>query len=250
MGGLTVLYEVDRLLSGAALYYYGDNINAPYGEKSEDEIYSLVVKAFDDFLFLGVDAVVIACNTVTAACAKRLRERYPYIIIGMEPAVKLALSRYNTAAVLCTPATAESEKFRLLIRGKEGRIKIICPERLASDVEKNFSSLEGIDLSLHFSPRLFVGADCVVLGCTHYVYIRDRIEKYLSLPTVDGNLGTALHLVNKLTALNLNYERGDVNRVIFLGMSKNNNIWAYNQLKMLICNKQTNVCNKFFKKIR
>lgn len=234
IGGLTVLYEADRLLCGATLYYYGDNVHAPYGNKSEEEIYSLAVKAFDDFFFLGVDAAVIACNTVTATCAKRLRKRYPYLIIGMEPAVKLALSEYNTAAVLCTPATANSEKFRSLVKGNEGRVKVFCPKNLAADVERNFSSPERIDLSLHFSPRFFDGADCVVLGCTHYVYIRKRVEKYLSLPTVDGNQGTVIHLVNQLTNLSVVPNENPMNEIIFLGMSKNNNIWAFNRLKMLI----------------
>lgn len=233
IGGLTVLYEADRLIRGSVFYYYGDNLNAPYGEKSEEEIYFLVKKAFDDFLFIGVDAAVIACNTVTAACAKRLREEYPYLIIGMEPAVKPALSKYKTAAVLCTPATAKSEKFLSLIRGKEGRVKIVCPKDLAADVEKNFASPERIDLSLHFSPRFFDGADCAVLGCTHYAYIRSLIEKYLSLPTVDGNRGTIIHLVNKLTDIKTASCSDAKNKIIFLGLSKNHNIWAFNQLKLL-----------------
>lgn len=233
IGGLTVLSEADRLIGGATFYYYGDNFNAPYGGKSEDEIYSLAVKAFDDFSFLGVDAAVIACNTVTAACVKKLREKYPYIIIGMEPAVKLALSKYKTAAVLCTPATAGSEKFSSLIRGAEDRVKIICPENLAADIENNFSSPGRINLSLHLSPRFFVGADCAVLGCTHYAYIRERIEKYLLLPTVDGNQGTIFHLVNELTKLNFKSDINKTNKIIFLGMSKNINICAFNRLKML-----------------
>jgi len=233
IGGLTVLAQANSLMRGATLYYYGDNSNAPYGERSGEEIFSLVRPAFDMFLSLGVNAAVIACNTATAACVNKLREKYPYLIIGMEPAVSLALKKYKTATVLCTPHTAGSEKFLRLISGRQNRVRVFCPPFLAADIEKNALSTENINLSLHIPPLFSAGADCVVLGCTHYVLIKDKIEKHLSLPSVDGNLGTALHLINSLTKLGVKSGGKGENEIIFLGAFKNHNKMIFNKMKML-----------------
>lgn len=230
IGGLTVLREADRVFCGAVLYYYGDNINAPYGLKGEDEIFSLVLPAFDMFSSVGVDAAVVACNTVTAACIKRLRERYSYIIIGMEPAVKPALLRYKTAAVLCTPATAKSEKFARLINGYEKRVKVFAPPRLAEDVEVNALFPERVNLARHFSPLDFSGADCAVLGCTHYSRVAQRIESYLSLPVIDGNRGTIIHLVKILNYKACKTKKPRNNEIIFLNTSKNYNSMVYDKI--------------------
>lgn len=232
IGGLTVLSDLNRAVNGATIYYYGDNLNAPYGNKSESEILSLVRPAFDEFLLLRVDAAVIACNTATAVCADILRAEYPYIIIGMEPAIRPALKKYGSAAVICTRATAESEKFSCLLSGAGDRVKVFCPNALAGEIERSAPDFDKINLATHFYPPFFEGYPCVVLGCTHYILLRERIEKYLSKPAADGNAGTIIHLIKQLTMLNIQTTKNKKNEIIFLGMCKKHNKLIFSALKM------------------
>jgi len=232
IGGLSLLSALVGAIKGATFYYYGDNLNAPYGDKSEGEILSLVRPAFNEFLYCGVDAAVIACNTATAACADILRSEYPYIIIGMEPAVRPALKKYGGAAVICTKATARSEKFLSLIQRDVARVKVYCPNSLALAIERAAPDFNSIDLSAHFFPPFFADCPCAVLGCTHYVLIKNQIEKYLLKPSVDGNAGTIIHLIKRLAMINIETSKNEKNEIIFLGMCKNHNKTIFSNLKM------------------
>lgn len=232
IGGLTVLKEIDALIGGATLYYYGDNLNAPYGGKSEEEILSLSRPAFDEFLSLGVSAAVVACNTVTAVCIKALRALYPYKIIGMEPAVLPAVRAYGGAVVLCTRATAQSQRFKSLLCRAGGVVSAYVPQKLAGDIEAHDTDLNGVRLFNHFYPPFFKKFPCAVLGCTHYVLLKNRISEYLSLPVIDGNHGTALHLVNVLTTLGYKTDAKKRNEIIFLNLSKKHNKSVFESLKM------------------
>lgn len=232
IGGLTVLKEIDSALGGATLYYYGDNYNAPYGGKSADEILSLTLPAFDEFLSLGVDVAVVACNTVTAVCIDKLRALYPYKIIGTEPAVVPAVRACGGAVVLCTRATAKSERFSSLLARAGGKVSAYVPEDLAGDIERHAGDLNGVRLFNHFYPPFFKKFPCAVLGCTHYIFLKRRISEYLSLPVIDGNRGTALHLVKELTILGFKTDVKSKNEIFFLNLSKNHNKSVFESLKM------------------
>ena len=188
IGGLTVLHSCVNRVEGE-YYYYGDNLNAPYGTKSEEEIYALSKRAFELFLRLRVDAAVIACNTVTAVCIDRLRREYPFPIVGTEPAVALAAKHHKKCLLLATRATLSSERVhKLLAAFPKTEFTLLAPDGLVEEIEKKRTELSRVDLSFlnGFSD---VG---VVLGCTHFVWLKERIEKFF--PVYDGNEGIASRL--------------------------------------------------------
>lgn len=192
IGGLTVLKECEKLLPQVRFYYLGDNANAPYGEKSKGEIMRLVRAAFLRFSDLEVDAAVLACNTATAVCADKLRREFSFPIVGMEPAVRPAALRCRRALVLCTPRTAESKRLTSLIkRFPQCEFTVCGCSDLAGEIERRQGELEKIRLEDHLPIGEFDG---VVLGCTHYVFLKERIGKFYGVPVFDGNEGAARRL--------------------------------------------------------
>ena len=121
LGGISVLYEIHKLLPNESIVYYGDSGNAPYGVKSKEVVYELS-KNICDYLIEneGVKAIVIACNTATSAAVDKLRGQYNIPIIGMEPAIKPAIVGTKGAiVVLATEMTLKEEKFNNLLHSFE-----------------------------------------------------------------------------------------------------------------------------------
>lgn len=186
IGGLTILSSCVKVVN-ATYYYYGDNENAPYGTKSEGEITALARKAFDEFMKIGVEVVIIACNTVTAVCIDRFRKEYPFYIVGTEPALSLA---YGKCLLIATEATLSSDRLNILIE-RYSALQVVkyAPKRLVEEIEEKIFSLNEVDLSFMQNRE----EDCVVLGCTHYSWVKNRIETYL--PAFDGAEGVAKRLL-------------------------------------------------------
>jgi glutamate racemase len=178
LGGLSVLRALHARLPLADLIYVADSGHAPYGEREGTFIVSRSQHICDFLLARGVDAIVVACNTATAAAIHLLRERHPLVpIIGVEPGVKpaVALSRAKRVGVLATPATLASEKYKLLI-AKHGRDALIVPQPcpgLAREIEKGQVDTPALrELVARFAaPLREAGIDTVVLGCTHYPFV-------------------------------------------------------------------------------
>ena len=195
IGGLTVLSECEKALRGENLYYYGDNTHAPYGNLPFEQIRSYVKRAFDTFARLRVKAAVVACNTVTALLIEELREKYPFPIIGTEPAVLQAAKRGGDVFVLTTRATYESERLKILCtRAKEEypscTVRAFACDKLAGEIERGL-----LDSARTYSQFLPNGTPRgVVLGCTHYIYIKKYIESFYGCPSYDGNKGIAARL--------------------------------------------------------
>lgn len=208
LGGVSVLRNMCSLLPKEHFIYFGDDKNAPYGTKTEEEILRL---AIDDVSFLlekNVKAIVIACNTATSAAAEHLRRTLSVPVIGMEPALKPAsLSRRNgIIGVMATPATLKQKKFRLLYeKYGEHALPIPCPG-LMEFAEKGILSGEEIDSFLEnlFKPfKEKYPLESVVLGCTHYVFLKRAIQKALpGITLYDGNEGTARQLKRVLEERN------------------------------------------------
>lgn len=192
VGGLTVLAACSRVLPRATFFYYGDNGNAPYGSRTAEEITGLVDRGVDALLGAGVNAVVLACNTATAVCAERLRERLAVPVVGMEPAVKPAAEKYSEILVLATPRTAESERLRALV-GKfpQCNIAVCALPGFAGAIEAHLTRGEALSLEAHLPPAK---AEAVVLGCTHYAFFRREIGAHYGAPVYDGGEGTARRL--------------------------------------------------------
>ena len=226
VGGISVLGELYKLMPNENYIYFGDSANAPYGSREVSEVLNLSVSNAVMLMALGAKAVVIACNTATSVAAASLREKYKdFPIIGVEPALKPAvLAKENsTVAVMATPITLREEKFNKLMASFEDKAKIIPvpAEKLAGMIEKGILSgteLEDYIRSL-FTPLGKI--DSVVLGCTHYPFIKSSIKKVLGDVSVfDGGEGTARETKRRLSDLNLLNESETVGEITFLSSSE------------------------------
>lgn len=199
VGGVSVLRDMARMLPRERFIYYGDNRNAPYGVKTEEEIRTLATHVADVLVALDVKALVVACNTATSAAIATLREKLTIPVVGMEPALKPAarMCHGGQVLVLATPATLRQNKFQHLyaLYGQHAIIQP-CPG-LMEFAERGEMEGEGIDGYLRelFRPYQGMELDAAVLGCTHYVFLKRAIGRALpGVPLVDGNDGTARRL--------------------------------------------------------
>lgn len=199
LGGISVLKEAVHLLPNEYFIFYGDNKNSPYGIKTREQIDTCVQRVVDRLLQRNVKALLIACNTATAASAQRLRGELTIPVIGMEPALKPAheLRHNGQILVFATPATLHMDKFRHLMElyGEgavpvEGYGVVECIEAGQVSGEKILSVLHSI-----FDEHLKKKTDAIVLGCTHYPLIRQALAQVApGIPLIDGNLGTVRQL--------------------------------------------------------
>ena len=199
LGGISVLKEAVHLMPNEHFIFYGDNENAPYGTKTQEQIDSCVQNVVDQLLQRDIKALLIACNTATAASAKRLRSELTIPVIGMEPALKPAheLRHGGQILVLATPATLHMDKFLHLMElyGEgavpvEGYGIVECVEDGQVRGERILSVLHGL-LDEHLKKK----TDAIVLGCTHYPLIREALAQVApGVPLIDGNLGTVRQL--------------------------------------------------------
>ena len=199
VGGVSVLRDMVRMLPKEKFIYYGDNKNAPYGTRSEEEIRALAMNVTGKLLESGIKALVVACNTATSAAIIQLREKLSIPVVGMEPALKPASKLWHggRVLVLATPATLRQNKFQHLYE-LYGQNAVIQPcAGLMEFAERGEMEGEGIDAYLAECLEAYRGTqiDSAVLGCTHYVFLKKAIAKALpGVPLVDGNDGTARRL--------------------------------------------------------
>jgi len=207
LGGLSVLRTALRMLPNERFLYFGDVANAPYGTKTEEEVYVCARRVTDGLMAQGIKALVIACNTATCAAAAQLRAEFPdFIIIGMEPALKLAHDQCpdGRILVLATPVSLASQKYRRLYESYgEHAVSLPCPG-LMEFVEHGDIGSESLKAYLRekLAPFLADGQApaAVVLGCTHYVFLKKTIAELLPPSTriLDGNEGTVRQLERRL----------------------------------------------------
>ena len=182
-GGLSVYREIVILLPYERYVYYADNAHCPYGEKSAEYIRDRARAITDILLRMGADIIVVACNTATAAAIATLREEYPDVpFVGMEPAVKPAAlgTKTGVIGVLATAGTLKGSKY-LKTKGRfEDDVHIVehVGDGFVELVEKGI--LDGPEayatVRTSLQPLLDAGADRIVLGCTHYPFLRPVIE--------------------------------------------------------------------------
>lgn len=229
IGGLTVLAECKKRLPNEIFYYYGDNEHAPYGNLPREQIERYVLQAFDKFQDLNVKAAVIACNTATAVCAEKLRAKYSFPIVGAEPAVFSAAKKGGEIFVLTTRATCNSPRFLSLCMRAQKNYPATCIlpkpcDHLAGEIEKHL-----FDLNYDFTPFFPQGSPtAVVLGCTHYIYLKEKIAQFYGVETFDGNAGIANRLACFLDEKPLQ-TTSDTVPVFFLGSQKDTNKKVFEQ---------------------
>lgn len=210
LGGLSVLRTALRMLPEERFLYYGDIANAPYGTKIEEQVYTFAREVTGRLMDQGIKALVIACNTATAAAAAQLRAEFPdFIIVGMEPALKLAHDQCpeGRILVLATPVSLASEKYRRLYENYgEHAVSLPCPG-LMEFVERGDTDSEELKdyLRNKFAPYLESPLAAVVLGCTHYVFLKKTVQSLLPQNTLvlDGNEGTVRQLGRRLESAGL-----------------------------------------------
>ena len=199
MGGVSVLRDLVRLLPRERFIYYGDNKNAPYGTRSEEEIRALSLDVANWLLSRDVKAMLVACNTATSAAIQTLRERLSIPVVGMEPALKPAYELHadGKILVLATPATLRQAKFhRLYERYGEHAVALPCPE-LVEFVESGRCEGDEIDayLARRFADVQGEKLAAAVLGCTHFSFLKKALGRALpGVPLLDGNEGSARRL--------------------------------------------------------
>ena len=186
IGGKAVAEELQRLIPDAEVLYVSDSAHVPYGGRPQQEIIELTEAAIQPLLDAACDAIVIACNTATTNAIGALRQAYPaQHFVGLEPMVKpaAALTKTKTIAVLATPATLASERYAQLKNDWAADITVIEPDcaSWASNIEHD--AIEKIPLETTMSALKDNDVDVIVLGCTHYHWLKDRIEQ-LAGPTV------------------------------------------------------------------
>ncbi len=212
VGGISVLKELINILPNEDYIYYGDSQNAPYGMKDKETVKQLTINAAEYLFAQGAKGLVVACNTATSAAVRVLREMYPDIpIVGIEPAVKPAVTRKSGCRVLvmATPMTIREEKFQNLMERYRDMAEIIpmpCPG-LMDFVERG--DLHSDDFRRYLEELLFAHrihpVDSVVLGCTHYPFAKSMIQDILGpdVMVFDGGEGTAREMRRRLAEADL-----------------------------------------------
>ena len=230
VGGLSVLKEAIKLMPKEHYIYFGDSKNAPYGVREVEDVRDFTYKAVEFLIEKGAKAIVIACNTATSAAVAALRISYQGMpIVGIEPAVKPAvnLKRQGPIIIMATPVTLKEKKFNNLMERYRDEADIFpmpCPglmDFIESGKVKG-KEVEGISRNKYkaFS-REKIGA--IVLGCTHYPFIKPVIEEILgqNIPIIDGGIGTSIELMRRLKS------KGLINDSLIQG-----NVEIYNSLGM------------------
>jgi len=198
VGGISVLRHLVRLMPSERFLYFGDSANAPYGTKSKDQVRALTFAAAERLITQGIKALVVACNTATSAAINDLRDAYPHlIIIGIEPALKLAADKFpgGRLGVMATPMTLREEKFSLLMDRFSDTCEIYkmpapgLVELIESGKADSPEARELLQKLFAPYPKL----DALVLGCTHYPFAAKAISRVLgeNVALLDGGEGTA-----------------------------------------------------------
>lgn len=183
VGGLAVLTKVRRLLPRESFVYLADQRWAPYGERTLDQVRARAVQISGQLIEAGVKMVVVACNSASAAALRHLRDTYPEVpFVGMEPAVKPAAvhSRSGVIGVLATAATFQGELFASVVdrHANGARVLTGAASDLAGLVEqgRHESTEARAALSHLLKPMVAEGMDTLVIGCTHYSFLRAVIR--------------------------------------------------------------------------
>ena len=182
-GGLSVWRELHRALPCESLIYLGDGKNCPYGSLPKQRITELAEAAVRDLVERGCKMVVVACNTATAAAISHLRATFDIPIVGLEPAVKpaCAMTRSKVVGVIATERSLKGEKFLSTVERYGQGVEVIkaVGEGFVEAVENNEEDTPATEQIVRrvVEPIIERGADVIVLGCTHYPFLRDVIAR-------------------------------------------------------------------------
>ena len=207
VGGISVLRHLVKQMPGERYLYFGDSANAPYGSRTTEEVRNLTFAAAEKLMGkYPIKALVLACNTATAAAVKELRGAYPeLIVIGIEPALKLAADHFprGRIGVMATEVTLREEKFDSLMHRFDENCTItkIPAPGLVQLIEAGKADCAETDALLQQILGPYIGKlDALVLGCTHYPFAVKAISRVLGdgVTLLDGGDGTARETKRRL----------------------------------------------------
>ena len=198
IGGLSTLNETIKILP-ANYIFFADVKNSPYGIHTKNDIFHYLSNIIDNHIIkFNIKIVVLACNTATTCCIDKLRMKYSKLqFIGTEPALKFASKQgFKSILSVTTTATSKQEKYKLLIKNIDTKVKTIAMTNLAKNIENfeidnTFFNKVTLFKDLFFILNHAKHQDCIVLGCTHYVYIKNILQQFTSQKIIDGNTGVA-----------------------------------------------------------
>ena len=178
VGGLSVANAIEKAHPSYDIVYVNDRKNVPYGTKTPEVLLSLVTPILQNLVAEGCEVIVIACNTVTTTLITQLREIIPVPLIGIEPMVKPAAERTKTGviAVCATPATLASERYKWLVSTYAAGKTIIEPDCSQWSYMIEHNKINDVYIAAQIEEMCAAGADVIVLGCTHYHWIEEKIR--------------------------------------------------------------------------
>ncbi len=198
VGGLSILSQIHHLLPQETTIYVADSAYMPYGEKSDEQIVERAVRIVSFFQEKKVKAVVVACNTATIAAIESLRSKFELPIIGTVPVIKTVaeLTKTGKVAVFATPSASKSEYMSSLIEKFASDIRVLKIgeshlENLIETGNINSPEVEKI-LQQELEPLLNTGVDAIALGCTHYPFVKEKIEEIVGPNVVVCDSGGAV----------------------------------------------------------
>ena len=216
LGGLTVLKEIMKITPNENIVYFGDTARVPYGPRSKETIIKYTFQAIDFLISKNVKAIVIACNTATARALKEANEKYDLPIIGViEAGAKTAAytTKNKIVGVIGTDGTIRSKAYNIEIAKIDPEIKIVdkaCP-LFVPIVEEGWANTDIASLTArrYLEELMDKGIDSLVLGCTHYPFVRDSIKKVVGheIAIIDGGEGTVREIKRRLKEKNLLSDR-------------------------------------------
>ena len=217
-GGLSVWRELYRALPEESIIYLGDGKNCPYGQKPAEEIRHLATKSVQELLSRGCKMIVVACNTATAAAIEHLRAMFPDLpFVGLEPAVKPACksTRSGVVGVIATERSLKSEKFLATLAKYGDGVEVIkaVGKGFVEVVEANAENCASTEQVVRavVEPIIDRGADVLVLGCTHYPFLKDVIAKVVgerNVEIIDSGEAVEKRVESLLDEYNLRAEVG------------------------------------------
>jgi len=223
VGGLSVLHHIRESLPSERLIYVADSAHVPYGDKSPTYIEQRARSISSFLIEQGAEAIVIACNTATAAAVASLRSQFSIPIVGMEPAVKpaVAATKSGVVGVLSTIGTLESARFAALLERHGEEIEIVTQacSGLVEQVESG--ELNGVRtrelVERYTAPLLARRADTLILGCTHYPFLAPLIREVIGndIMLIDTGAAVAKQLLRRIHTERPDYEHGDTSAQFF-----------------------------------
>lgn len=211
VGGLTVLEAMVQLLPNEHYVYFGDSGNCPYGGRTKEEITQSSKTIVEFLLAQNCKLIIVACNTITTNIIEELRASYPVPFIGMEPATKPASlqTKNKRIGILATQGTLNGDLFDKTLKKYAEGIEVFTQvgHGLVELIEQNQIDTPVMESQLHslLDPMIDAGIDTLVLGCTHYHFLKNVLKKILptSVAIIDTSVSVAKHARNVLLKMNL-----------------------------------------------